>query len=293
MHQQVVSIDPKKCILCGLCQKVCTRGLIEVGEKSVRIKTPERCILCGHCKSICPEDAVIHHILDPTEFQPVLPKARRPDPETLLAFFRSRRSIRFFKKDPVAPSLLDRVIQAGRYAPSGGNRQPVHFLILQTPEVINPLRENIHVFFKKEAEEILKAKERNEKFGVPLPPRAEVKLGYAPLWKSMGKVFTKGKDLLFYFAPVIVVLHLDPEKASPFGVDAGLAAMQMVLMAESLDLGTCFSGFLTTALNGSPELKSQIGIPLSHQIVLSFLLGHPDIQFRRTVGRKPAQVVYR
>jgi len=292
MDREIVAIDAHRCNRCGLCVEVCPRSIIELGEESAGIKAPQRCILCGHCKAVCPEDAVIHYTLDPNEFAPVLPKDQIPDPETLLAFFRSRRSIRFFKPEPVAQPLLEKIIQAGRFTPSGGNRQPVHFLVLQTPECINHLRQEIHSFLRQEAEAVLEAQERHRKFGEPLPPRAEVKLGYAPLWLRMGKLFEMGKDLLFYYAPVIFVLYLDPEKASPFGVDAGLAAMQMVLMAESLELGTCFSGFLSTALNSSPQLKSLVRIPAAHQVLVSFMTGHPDIRFQRTVARKPAQVTY-
>jgi nitroreductase len=117
-------------------------------------------------------------------------------------------------------------------------------------------------------------------------------MGYAPLWRAMGKIYKKGKDLLFFYAPAVMVIHLNPEKASPFGADAGLAAMQMVLMAEALGLGTCFSGFLTSASNSSPELKQMLCIPAEHDVLLSFTIGHPDIRFPRTVSRHPANVTY-
>jgi nitroreductase/NAD-dependent dihydropyrimidine dehydrogenase PreA subunit len=292
MDQILVSIDQKKCILCGSCVDVCTRSIIELGENSARVKAPERCILCGHCKSICPEDAFTLHPLEADEFEPVLPENQRPTPDTLLAFFRSRRSIRFFKRDSVSKEIINKIIQAGRYIPTGGNRQPLHFLVLHSPEIIAVIREKIHDFLRGEALAIQEALERHRKFGDPLPPRADVKLGYAPLWRSLGRLYQQGKDLLFFFAPVIVVLHLHPEKASPFGVDAGLAAMQMVLMAEALGLGTCFSGFLSTALNASPDLKNLVKIPMEHNVMISFMIGHPDIRFLRTVARNPARVTY-
>ena len=42
-----------------------------------------------------------------------------------------RRSIRKFKTDPVAPEILNRILQAGLEAPSGKNRQNWRFFVLQ------------------------------------------------------------------------------------------------------------------------------------------------------------------
>ncbi|NWF86880.1 nitroreductase family protein [Candidatus Bathyarchaeota archaeon] len=41
-----------------------------------------------------------------------------------------RRSIRKFKRDPIADGDLKRILEAGRLAPSGGNRQPWYFIIV-------------------------------------------------------------------------------------------------------------------------------------------------------------------
>ena len=292
MNQRNIRINEERCILCGDCIDVCTRGIIELGNESARIKDPARCILCGHCKSICPEDAPELGPLNPHEFQPLPPKDQNPQPENLMSFFRSRRSVRFFKKDPVRQEDLETIVQAGRFAPTGGNRQPVCYVMLHTPEMIENVRSKTVIFLGEEAAKILAAAERHKKFGDPLPPRAEVKLGYAPLWKGLEKLYQRGKDLLFYFAPAVAVLHLDPKKASPFGTDAGLAAMQMVLMAEALGLGTCFCGFLTSALNSSLDLKKILQIPEEHDVLLSFMIGHPNVKFLRNVSRNAARVKF-
>jgi hypothetical protein len=158
--------------------------------------------------------------------------------------------------------------------------------------MIKKTRDMTHKFLAAEAQRIMDAAERHKKFGDPLPPRFEIKSGYTPLWSSMGKLYKKGRDLLFHHAPAVCVIHLSPSKFSPFGTDAGLAAMQMVLMAETLGLGTCFCGFLTSALNMSPELKNELQIPIEHDVMLSFMIGHPDVTFFRMPSRNPAETVY-
>jgi hypothetical protein len=47
-----------------------------------------------------------------------------------------RRSVRRFKKDPVPPNLIRRVLEAARFAPSTGNSQPWKFLVITNPEII-------------------------------------------------------------------------------------------------------------------------------------------------------------
>lgn len=59
-----------------------------------------------------------------------------------------RRSIRKYKSDPIPKEYLVKILEAGRLAPSAGNRQPWHFIIVRD---------------KSLKEEIVKAA-RNQKF---------------------------------------------------------------------------------------------------------------------------------
>lgn len=45
----------------------------------------------------------------------------------LLDAIRSTKTCRSFRPDPIPDDVLLRAISAGRYAPTGGNRQPVRF----------------------------------------------------------------------------------------------------------------------------------------------------------------------
>ena len=45
-----------------------------------------------------------------------------------------RRSIRGYRPDPVPEGILNQILKAARLAPSGGNRQPWHFIIVKDPE---------------------------------------------------------------------------------------------------------------------------------------------------------------
>ncbi|MBW1857461.1 MAG: nitroreductase family protein [Deltaproteobacteria bacterium] len=52
---------------------------------------------------------------------------------------RKRRSIRSYKDTPVNKELIIKVLEAARIAPSGGNRQPWHFIVVQNKETIKKL----------------------------------------------------------------------------------------------------------------------------------------------------------
>ncbi len=51
----------------------------------------------------------------------------------LFEAIRTRRSIRNYKNDPVDRELVERVVDAGRQAATGGNRQPWEFYIVTDP----------------------------------------------------------------------------------------------------------------------------------------------------------------
>jgi len=52
----------------------------------------------------------------------------------------TRRSVRDFTSQPIPDELLDKVLQAGVAAPSGGNLQACRFVLVQSPERLAGLR---------------------------------------------------------------------------------------------------------------------------------------------------------
>lgn len=48
-----------------------------------------------------------------------------------------RRTIRRFKPEPLPLELLEKLVNAGRLAPSGANLQPLEFIIVNKPEMVN------------------------------------------------------------------------------------------------------------------------------------------------------------
>lgn len=59
----------------------------------------------------------------------------------VLDAIRTRRSIRAYKTDPVPGDALMKVLEAGRLAPSAGNRQPWLIVVVRDPAARERLRE--------------------------------------------------------------------------------------------------------------------------------------------------------
>jgi nitroreductase len=47
----------------------------------------------------------------------------------------SRRTIRRFRSEPITRSVLEKIVDAGRLAPSAGNMQPLEFLVVDDDEI--------------------------------------------------------------------------------------------------------------------------------------------------------------
>ena len=54
--------------------------------------------------------------------------------EAFLELVKSRRTIRAIKPDPLPDELIDKLLEAARWAPTGFNMQPVEFLVVKEPD---------------------------------------------------------------------------------------------------------------------------------------------------------------
>ena len=52
----------------------------------------------------------------------------------LLNLLQSRRSIRRYRQQPIAPEIIGQLLEAGIWAPSAHNRQPWRFAVLTQPK---------------------------------------------------------------------------------------------------------------------------------------------------------------
>lgn len=63
----------------------------------------------------------------------------------------NRRSIRRYEKREVPKDVLDKILEAGRQAPSAGNKQPWHFIVVTSPELKEKLSQGKWNSFVKDS----------------------------------------------------------------------------------------------------------------------------------------------
>jgi nitroreductase/NAD-dependent dihydropyrimidine dehydrogenase PreA subunit len=141
------TVDQEKCKRDGHCVAECPARIIEMQDRE-SFPSPidgaeELCIKCGHCVSVCPHGAMSLNIMTPDECPPMR-KDLLPTAEQTEHFFRARRSIRTYKAEPVDQTVLTRLIEMARYAPSGHNLQPVHWLVIDSPDQMKRLTSLAH-----------------------------------------------------------------------------------------------------------------------------------------------------
>jgi nitroreductase len=94
----------------------------------------------------------------------------------VLEAIRHRRSIRKYKSDSVEDDKLNKILEAGRWAPSASNKQPWHFIIIKDDEMRKKLAD-IHTYGRFMAESpvvivVLGDKTRHEKYHLADPHNA-------------------------------------------------------------------------------------------------------------------------
>src|SRR5919206_2456769 len=75
------------------------------------------------------------------------------------------RAMRRLKPDPVPDELINRILQAGQYAPSGGNNQTWRFLVVKDPEI----KKQVQVYYERLFDETVGPRYRNS----PPPPGSD------------------------------------------------------------------------------------------------------------------------
>jgi nitroreductase len=169
---------------------------------------------------------------------------------------RSRRMHRSFERTPLPSSLVDQVLDAGRWAPSAGNSQGWAFVVLEGPEQTG----------------------RFWDITLPLARRASFR------WQRL------------LDAPVIVLpladresylaRYREPDKAASglgeaerwpvpyWQVDTAFATMSILLAATDAGLGALFFG----VFQRSDQLLASLGVPPGNDLIGAIAMGYPVVE---------------
>lgn len=286
-----IEIDYENCDKEGLCIQVCPWVYErESGDDFPIVAHPLSCDFCGHCVAVCPTGAITHHELDMDNF-PRVEKGSVFEAGELQGFLRSRRSVRNYnQKRQVKRSVIEKMLEAARYSPTGSNAQSLEHIVLLGEENVSELVRLTIEDFRSDLKVLADIEKRNKMDSAELKELQYWVSAYERLIND----YEAGKDMLFYDAPGVIITHApSPMSVTPTPCpieDATLASFHMMLMAETLGLGTCYIGNFYEKANESDAVREFLGVPQENDILMAFSFGYPTVRFRRLVDRNPVKV---
>jgi nitroreductase len=181
--------------------------------------------------------------------------------DDLLALLRGRRSVRRFRPEPIGEDQVAALVEAARWAPSAGNRQPWRLLVVTSPERIAAMAGAVRA-------EVTRLRERvradaAEELGAYL----ENFLHFAGAPLVIAPIHRGGLDLLQAAAG-----------AGPSGRDAdalssvAAAVENLLLCAHALGLGACW---MTGPLVAAESLSATLEVPAGWTLSALVPVGRP------------------
>jgi nitroreductase len=177
----------------------------------------------------------------------------------------TRRSIRKYKNQQIEDEDLKIILEAAKYAPSGGNSQTWHFTVLQNKEYLLKLNGYIRAGFEK-----LEVNENT--------------------YRSVraAKAASKNDNYNFYYnAPTLIIVSNEADYANAMA-DSACALENMFLAANSLNLGSCWINQVRWLSHDQDVISflTGLGMPANHQIYGSACLGYRDGEMPVALHRK-------
>lgn len=193
----------------------------------------------------------------------------------MLDFIKSRRSTRKFKNEMVPEELVEQVVEAGRYAPSGGNSQSTHFIVIENKEVLDKLAELAKTEFAK------------------MEITADT---YKSLVHSINA--SKNGNYIFHYNCPVLIVTANKKNYGNNIADCACALENMMLMANSLDLGSVWINQLKW-LNENPVLLAamrEIGLADDERVYGALAIGYADsedgLPNRKPLDRTGNEITY-
>jgi len=311
-------IDLEKCKGCGYCVRICPLGALRVKNKKA-VAEPwmkmgdnlyPSCFGCRDCTAVCPEGAITVEgamVIEEGYYKSQYPQRpiKLPEPlgeskpmnkdmdgatEVERVIYR-RRSNRIFKKDPVPSEMIDRLLEAGRYAPTAGNSQTVKYIVVNDKAVIDEIKDGIMPVLTLLADNYRRKnffiRTAMSWYGLKKPGDMDIRPIYA-----VAALNAPGSKLhLFHHAPTLIIVLGDRRSVSDYRLDCGIAAQNIVLAAHSLGLGTCYVGF-SKLLKFNRKLKKKLGIKKPYEVLTSICVGYPKVPQDGIVPRERTPVVW-
>ena len=269
-----IIIDKELCTKCNTCATVCVMGIIDnPSEANYPIIPKEKedyCIKCGHCESFCTHKALtLNYLLD----EKIVTTAAEGhiEPQDLSLYIKKRRSVRHFTSKQVDKELITRVIDTARYEASGGNSQPVKWLVVHNPSEVK-LIAGLTIDWMRTIQNTSH-------------PLAD----YVP---AIISTWDNGFDLICHNAPHLLFAHVPVEPIDD-PTEAIIALTHVDIAAPSFGIGTCWAGFVKMAIDNYKPLKDLLSVPEDRKAACPLLFGYSAYKVTSIPRRNPADITWK
>ena len=160
-----------------------------------------------------------------------------------------RYSCRDFKSELPSDEILQAIATAAIQAPSGMNRQAWRVIVVKDKQLIQDMEEEGRSYLASQEDP-----------------------------STYNRIMDRG-GRLFYGAPCMIVVPIDPTQYGPALVDCGILCQNIALAATSLGIGNVMCGLAGLAFasgNRSEEFTKRLGFPEGYAFGCSVLLGYAN-----------------
>jgi nitroreductase len=207
---------------------------------------------------------------------------------------RTQHACRYYTPDPVPESVFYDAIEAARFGPQGGNRQPVRFLIVTDPAKKEQLAEWYRVPWKAYmaaaavGQDSITAESGDEKSTHLLMSNPEKALGDADNFADN-----------FGQHPAIIIVLAEIGETHPTDTDLGrlsiVGGASVYPAAQNLCLALRNQGVATTLTTllcmYEPQVKELFGIPEELSTAAFIVAGYPAKPFPTKLLRRPVEEI--
>jgi nitroreductase len=212
-------------------------------------------------------------------------KLEAPIMGDILEVIRTRKSIRRYKPDPIPDEMIDRILEAARWAATGENYQPWRFIVIRNPQTKNRIGNLARLGSGSRMTAWYCLGEMQERFeGIQDP----VKKAEVLRFMYSGEVSEFAKQ-----APVVIaVIGSLMEGSVDVPYDLSACVENMLLEAHSLGLGACWVHGPVASTRDAAKFKKILKIPAGmgeYKVIAYVALGWPAEARRHPRPKKPLE----
>ena len=188
-----------------------------------------------------------------------------------------RRSVRVYKKQQVPEYIIQRLLEAARFAPSAGNGQTWKFIVVQDAEMI-----------KEMEADILSVCNNISKWFYYLNNNSKMKSLISRIIQRLtpsnthpvpfiaSHLIATGKAGIFHGAPTVILMLADKRAPGDSAIEIGITGQTLDLVAHSYGLGTCWNSFTKLLFKGANnrKWKKRLNIKYPYSVVTAITIGY-------------------